>query len=324
MAIGLDLETDSIKAADISGKDKSLDNYKIIHLDLGEDLKTRLKNGLKKMFSAHLANKRLVNIGVGGPSVVVRYPTLPKMPREELAGAMKFELEQHIPFKKDEVEYDFQVLEEFSPDSKTMKIALAAVKKELIEEKIKTISEAGLKISTIDTNSTALINAFTNSNPAGKGEAAALINIGSEISNINVLKGKEPFLSRDIQFGRLTIIDLLAKDKNDCSLNEANNLLQTEGQREEILELARETLESLINEIRLSFSYYERQFGETISKIYLSGGITALLQSFFQEHLGVPVLSWNPTLNLKVNTNLKDIEADTGKLAVAIGLALCE
>ncbi len=325
MAIGLDLGTNSIKVASLSPKDKSLDDYQITYLDLKEENSiTRLKTGLKKILSEPpLATNKLVNIGVRGPSVVVRYPTLPKMSKEELAGAMRFELEQHIPFKKEEVEYDFQVLEEFSPAPKSMKIALAAVRKEFVEEQTKMITEAGLRVSNVDTDSTALINAFTNSNPPPEGEVAALINIGFETTNINILKGNEPFLSRDIQFGGSSLAKLIAKDKN-IALSEADQILKSKEESQGILELAKENLETLANEIRLSFGYYESQFEKTISKSYLSGGTVNLLRSFLQEHLGIPVLSWDPTLNLKVDAKLKDIETDKPKLAVAIGLALRE
>ena len=324
MAIGLDLGTSSIKAVTLSLKDKSLNDYQLIYLDLNENSKTRFKTALKKMLrETSIATTKLVNIGVRGPAVVVRYPVLPKMSKEELAGAMRFELEQHIPFKKEEVEYDFRVLEEFSPGPQSMKIALAAVRKEFVEEQIKIITEAGLRVSNVDTDSTALINAFTTTNPLTEGEVVALINIGFETTNINILKGNEPFLSRDIQFGGSSLAKLIAKDKN-IALSEADQILKSEEEREGILELARENLETLANEIRLSFGYYESQFEKTISKIYLSGGMVNLLQSFLQEHLGIPVLSWDPTLNLKVDAKLKDIETDKPKLAVAIGLALRE
>ncbi len=323
MAIGLDLGTNSIKAVSLSPKDKSLDNYQVIYLDLKEeDSTTRLETGLKKLLAeTSIATRRLVNIGVRGAAVVVRYPTLPKMSKEELAGAMRFELEQHIPFKKEEVEYDFQVLEEFSPGPKSMKIALAAVRKEFVAEQIKLITESGLKAAHVDTDSTALINVFTNSNPPTEGEVAALINIGFETTNINILKGNEPFLSRDIQFGGSSLAKLIAKDRN-IGLVEADQILKSKEESQGILELAKENLESLANEIRLSFGYYESQFEKTVSKIYLSGGMVNLLQSFLQERLGIPVTSWDPTLNLKVDAKLKDIETDKPKLAVAIGLAL--
>ena len=324
MAIGLDLGTSSIKVVTLSPRDKSLNDYQLIYLDLNENSKTRFKTALKKMLrETSIATTKLVNIGVRGPAVVVRYPVLPKMSKEELAGAMRFELEQHIPFKKEEVEYDFRVLEEFSPGPQSMKIALAAVRKEFVEEQIKIITEAGLRVSNVDTDSTALINAFTTTNPLTEGEVVALINIGFETTNINILKGNEPFLSRDIQFGGSSLANLIAKDKN-IALSEADQILKSEEEREGILELARENLETLANEIRLSFGYYESQFEKTISKIYLSGGMVNLLQSFLQEHLGIPVLSWDPTLNLKVDAKLKDIETDKPKLAVAIGLALRE
>ncbi len=322
MAIGLDLGTNSIKTVNISLKKKSLDNYKIIDLDLNEDSKTRTKTALKKMLSnRQWASNRLVNIGVQGSTVVTRYPSLPKMSEDELTGAMKFELEQHIPFKKDEVEYDFRILKEFSPSPKNMKIILAAGRKESIAEQIKIITEAGLKLSKIDTNSAALINAFTNGNHSAKEEFAALSNIGFETTNIDIIKGDEPFLSRDIPFGGASMAKLIAKDKN-ISFVEAEQLLKTKEGKEEILELNGENLRTLIDEVRSSFSYCETQFGKGVSKVYLSGGMANLLQSFIQKHLSVSVSSWDATLNLKVDAKLKDIETDKSQLAIAIGLAL--
>src|SRR3989338_6843141 len=65
-------------------------------------------------------------------------------------------------------------------------------------------------------------------------------------------------------------------------------------------------LDSLINEIRISFYYFESQFAEGVGKIYICGGSSALkgLDRVINQGLGVSASLWNPLSRFSVKNEL--------------------
>lgn len=244
--------------------------------------------------------KRL-NLSVSGPSVIIRYTTFPRMSSDELRQSLRFETENLIPFPIGEVNLDSYILKEDLPDNK-MLVLLVAVKKDFIEQRLKLIEEAGLKANIIDIDSIAIINAFNFNYPSQgdnwKNKAIALLNIGANLSNLNILEDGIPRLSRDIHIA-------------------GNNFNQSP---------VESVLTNLANEIRTSFDYYESQGALSVNKIFLSGGGSKFvgLKDTLANLIGIEVGYWDPLskINIPDHFDLEKIKGLSGQLAVAVGLAL--
>jgi hypothetical protein len=96
---------------------------------------------------------------VCGHSVIVKKVSLPAMTREELDEQIRWEAEQYIPFDVNEVNLDFQILETSDGEGQ-MDVLLVAAKKDLIDDYVQVISEAGLTPAVIDVAAFAVENAF--------------------------------------------------------------------------------------------------------------------------------------------------------------------
>src|SRR5690606_34051755 len=83
-----------------------------------------------------------VAASVSGHSVIVKRVQLPQMSREELEGQIQWEAEQYIPFDVNEVNLDFQILTA-NPEEGQMDVLLVAAKKDLIDDYVQVITEAG-------------------------------------------------------------------------------------------------------------------------------------------------------------------------------------
>ena len=79
---------------------------------------------------------------VSGHSVIVKKISLPTMTREELEESIRWEAEQYIPFDINEVNLDFQILEG-GDDEGQMDVLLVAAKKDLIDDYVHVITDAG-------------------------------------------------------------------------------------------------------------------------------------------------------------------------------------
>jgi type IV pilus assembly protein PilM len=274
--------------------------------------------------------EREVTSAVAGQAVIVRYIEMPQMSSEELAGAIKYEAEQYIPFELENVEVDYQILEEKMPQHPDkMRVLLVAAKKELIKEHLSLLEAASLKPLSIDVDAFALINAFERIKSPAKEECLALINIGHSLTNINILKGGVAYFTRDVFLAGKDISDGLAK-KFGMEFNQAEKLKRERGKAtgdDSFNKSLSSALGDLVGEIRLSFDYYENQALEkNIGHVFLTGGSSLLpeLDHFLSETLGLKVSTWNPFEGLKIGEGVKEWERVSPAMAVSLGLALHE
>jgi type IV pilus assembly protein PilM len=225
---------------------------------------------------------------------------------------------------------DSHILKEDLPDNK-MLVLLAAVRKDFLNQRMKIIEDAGLKVNLVDIDSICLINAFNFNYSQEKenigNKAIALLNIGAAASNLDILEEGVPRLSRNINIAGNNFTQKLA-DALGSDFKSAENLkLNADADKIDRINTAVEsTLTNLASEIRTSFDYYESQCAANVSKIFLSGGGSKIpgLKDMLKNLLGMEVESWDclKQINISSNINPEEAKAFSNQLAVAVGLAL--
>ena len=247
------------------------------------------------------------------------------MRKDELLSAMKFEAEKYIPFHISDSIIDCVTLEKLP--SGQQRVLLVAAKKKIVHDLMNLLKEIGLEINVVDVDSFALMNSFQN-HLAGdsKDEKGhyALLNMGSTFSNMNIVKDKKVYFTRDILWGGGKITARI-KDAMIVSLEEAEALKRNPGQRKnEIAEVIAPVLGRLASQVAMSFDYFESQFGETVDKLYISGGTSNLFNAvdFFKNSLGIDAIGWNPFDGINVSGEQAKIEKDPALFSVAVGLSL--
>jgi len=285
-----------------------------------------LSEVLKKISQSMEAKK--INLSISGPASIIRYVDFPKMNSEELKQALKFEAQKHIPFTISEVNLDSYVLKQDFSDNK-MLVLLAAVKQELINQRLKLAQEAGFTVNLIDIDSLALVNVFNFNYPADQQaqKTFALLNIGGSNSNLNILEGGLPRFSRDIHIAGNSFTQKIA-DLVGVDFKTAEGLkINGEPEKQSKISVAIDSvLSSLTNEIRTSFDYYETQSTSSVVKIFLSGGgcLCSEIKEKLANLLGVEVDYWDPLKQISLASNIDSqaIKKISAQLAVAVGLAL--
>lgn len=270
-----------------------------------------------------------VNIAFSGPATVIRDINFPKMDAAELKQALKFEVQKHIPFPVAEVNLDGCILKDDLPDNK-MLVLLAAVKKDLIDQRIKLIEYAGLKVNIIEIDSIALTNAFNfnyTQEENLKHKVIALLNIGATITNLIIIEDGIPRLSRDIQLAgnnfTQKVVEVFGVDLKSAENIKVNPAGDQYGKMIAGLEAV---FTNLAGEIRTSFDYFESQSASSVGKIFLSGGGSLFmgLKDKVASLLGIEVECWDPLKNIKPAGALdtEKIKSIFAQLPVAVGLAL--
>ncbi len=322
-SVGLDIGTYSVKIVKLRFFKDTVELYSFDLEPAVPDWVEALKN-IKQSQGI-----QTVNIGSSGPSTVIRYVNFPKMNKEELKRALKFEAQKHIPFSMAEVNLDGYILKEDLPDNK-MFVLIAAIKKEFINQRLKLIEGVGLKVNMVDIDSIALVNVFNfnySQDENLKNKTIALLNISSSVSSLNILELSLPRLSRDIHIAGNNFTQRLV-DTFGIDFKSAEDLkLNPDSQSSNKLAAALESvLPNLADEIRVSFDFYESQSASSVAKIFLSGGGSKFigLRDMLANLLGIEVEYWDPLKQIKLSSKIdtQKIKTVFNELAVAVGLAL--
>jgi type IV pilus assembly protein PilM len=290
---------------------------------------------LRRLITLQHITDKDVALALSGHSVIVKKVQMVQMSEEELANAMPYEAEQHIPFDVYDVNTDFQILSapETNPGrSGQMEVLLAAAKKGRVDELQQVALGASLSPAVIDVDMLALINAFElNYRAEVVGQVIALVHIGASMMTVLIVKDGLSTFQRDIPLGGNQYTAALQKafglSREDA---EAVKLGARPGDlaQADMLAVLRAVTEELIAEIQRSFEFYLAGAGdEPIERLYLSGGSSRMqgLSQVLASRFNLPAEPLNPFRCIEIPEQLFAIDYvhDMGPMAVvAAGLAL--
>jgi type IV pilus assembly protein PilM len=322
--IGIDIGTSSIKAVELGHAAGSLEiRHWAIEPLAGNDTKA----AFKKIAERLRINNQLLVSSVFGKGTLIRYVDLPRMPLEDLRKAYIFDLDKYFPFDPKSIYTDCSILDPDSKDKK-MLVLLAAVKREIVDERLKLFKEAGFELNSVTINSIATANAFNRLGPqlTASGKAKALLDIGGSASCLMIFKDASPRFTRDIYVGSQ---EMTKKISNALGVDEkqAEALKLEPGEKlAQIIEACDMPINNLITEMRLSMDYYMTEKNTQVDELFLSGGGSLLkgIEGVFEKNLGLPVKIWNPLGKVKLNAPAAagDIQAYAAQFGVALGLGL--
>ena len=268
-----------------------------------------------------------VRISLSAPSAIVRFINMPKMKEEDLKSSLRFEAEKYIPFNIKEVVIDASILDYPGEEKKEMRILFAAAKRDVVDSRLAMLKELGLSASIIDVDSFACFNAFCNfCGTFDESISTVLLNIGYTQTNLIILRGSQPFFTRDIQIGVRDVAKVIS-EKMATPKEKADDFIYKLGDNSaEVYEIAKPILDNLVDELRLSFGYYENQYGTSINEIYVSGGMARLnnIMGHFEGNFDVKTTTWNPFAKFEISSDIdaKYLEAMQPQFAVSAGLVI--
>jgi len=322
--IGIDIGTSSIKAVELG---QSSAGFEIRHWAIEPLAGNDAKGALKKIGERlHFNDQKLVS-SVFGKGTLIRYVDLPRMPLEDLRRSYIFDLDKYFPFDPKSIYTDCSILDPEGKDKK-MLVLMAAVKKEIVDERIKLFKESGLELNGVTINSIAIANAFNRLGPPvnTSGKAKAVLDIGGSASCLMIFKDSSPRFARDIFVGSQ---ELTRKIANVMGVDgpQAEALKLAPGDKlAQVLEACDMPINNLITEIRLSMDYFMTEKNTQVDELFLGGGGSLMkgIDGVFEKHLGLPVKIWNPlaTVSLKAPAASGDIQTYAAQFGVALGLGL--
>jgi len=278
---------------------------------------------------------------VSGRAVIVKKIVMDKMAAEDAQEAIFWEAEQHVPFDIDDVCLDFQILRE-DIGANQMEVLLVAAKKDMVNTHASLIRDAGLEPTVIDVDSFAVQNCYEASrenavydDEESRGSddpVVGLINIGSDVTNINIIQGDRPHFTRDISVGTAQFIEALQKNMA-LEYDEARKIVfgqVGEHDQVKIREIVKRATGDLSLGIERSMSFLKAAGdADEIEEIVLSGGGAHIpfLKDILAEKHGIKISVHNPLDGIEWEEGVfgeygEDLDSLAPLLTVGIGLAL--
>ena len=328
-SIGLEIGDGLVKAMYIQSNshENKLLAYEAVKVNF-RDGRQGIVNAMNEVLTKlALKNKKKVkvNISVSGESVMVRDIHWPQMSDPEIRKALKFEVERQVHYKPDEIVFDYySVLDKGIAETKT-RVVLVAAKKDLIENYASLIEATGYPCGFIEVDTFSLLNCFYVNGPKVPAEKTiGIINVGMEVTNIDIIKGKIFGLTKDAFVAWSNLIDALPEGFQ-LDFNNTTALKGLMGS-DDVYELCLFIMNALSNQIRRTIEFYESQGRDTVEEIYLSGklAIEKNLDKYLQNMLGLKVSLWNPIANIQYAPEVfekKGLKENALMLGLCVGLA---
>ncbi|MFQ5767272.1 MAG: type IV pilus assembly protein PilM [Acidobacteriota bacterium] len=338
--VGLDIGTSSVKAAVLKPGRKGR-GYTLQHLDAvplppevivdGAIMDSGpIVDAITRLGEASKVRSPEVAVALSGHSVIVKRVSIPSMSSEELAESIHWEAEQYIPFDIDDVNIDYQVLDQHE-DGDQMDVLLVAVKKDKIQDYTSVISQAGRIPVVVDVDVFAVQNAYEINQGALPGEAVALVNVGAAVTNVAILTGGQSRFWRDLSVGGNLYTEAIQRELG-VTYEEAEEAKRGRSGAEidpgSLAPIMESITEDVVGEIQKTVDFFlASQTDQELSRMVLSGGTAQMeaLPPMLAERLGCPVEHLDPFAALAIDSRSvsEEVLAELGSsAAVAIGLAI--
>lgn len=351
LAFGLDLSDRSLKIVQFEKQGDELSLSCFIKKDIPkgivqeglikneEELVNILKNSLREIGGGALKNKRVV-CSLPEEKVFIRVIQLPLMKEEEVANAVHWEAEAHIPLSVNEVYMDWQIIEPITNHLNHIDILVAAVPRDLVRSYLSFLKKSGLQPIALEPESVAVVRSLMRPND---NKPTIIIDLGATGTNFVVFSaGAIRFTSHIRISGQLlrdTLVKDLKVDKKEAQQLKIKVGLDKTKEKGKVHQALKPVVDDLIEQISEYIDFYHNNTThihapkKKIEQVLLCGGDSLLINfsSYLEQRLKISVEVINPLKNIltagvKSKTTSGQIFSKKNVLIynTAIGLALNE
>ncbi len=301
-ALALDIGTYSIKA--VSGKPGNnvvvekvaeVFNTSGIAVPTDEGSVEKLGRVLESVINDYNLPRADVRISLPETIVSTKVIEVPPLSDAELASAIGWQAEQHIPIPPEELSLQYQVL--YKPargESNQMRVLLVGVRKHLVEKYVELFHNLGIELALVETQILSVLRGlqFVPEDPT-----TLIVHFGATAMYLSIVhQGELQFVVSHLNGGQLLTKTLEKSIGLDAT--QAEQYKRTYGLDEaqfqgKVREALMPPTNILVNEIQKSARFFVSSHPrESIRRVVLSGG-TALLPGLVQyitNQMGVEVL----------------------------------
>ena len=267
-----------------------------------------------------------VALAVSGNGVIIKRISVPQLEAAAFAQQIEWEARQLVsPPSRDDVLIDHTRLRQ-NPMTGEVEVLLVAAKKELVQQYLRVIADAGLRPVVVDATAFALQNCVEAGQSFTSGETFAVVNVGAATTTISIIAEGLPAYGRDISSGGNLYTEALrglGMSAGEAESRKRGTLTADPEIQQHLLQVS----EAIAAEIQRSLDFFRGAVAEEpLSRIVLTGG-SAQVPSFREALAGrsrLPVTLLDPFARVEVErrVELGALQTHASAAAVAFGLAL--
>lgn len=291
-----------------------------------------------KSFGTKLSSKQVI-ASLPEEQAFLQVMQLPRMKKEELEHAVRFEAENYVPHSIEKVYIDYQVVKPFHDHLDHTDVLLAALPRAMVDPYLEVLERSGLTLRALEIESLAIARALVPKETAAT--PLLLVDFGATRTSFVVFSGYSlrftasiPVSSSQLTQNIARTLKLKEEEAEELKINFGLQG-QDDAKGKAVFEALIPPLSDLVEQIKRHLSYYEshtihQHLGanqQRIKKIILSGGGANLrgFAKFLSRELEREVMLGNPWVNI-LKTSLKELPplpfGESLKYTAALGLAL--
>lgn len=262
-AVGIYIAQDKLNVVQLKGgmlRGPKVVRFSQVNIDIKQ--RDKVAETISKVLKEMSIQTEELFVTLPSKEVMVRFLELPRVPRAEQETTIRFEAQKLIPFKPEDLVYDFKLREKLA--TKKMDVVFVATNKETVKDYLDILGRTGIGIKTLEPAPFGLMRALKSNGQIKRGKITAIVDVNQDEGNINIIKNGFPCLTRDFSLLPPQFVSDVEK---------------------------KSPLQSLINEFLISFSYFKRQFPrDPVDEVLLCGEIDLRgWDESLNKELGIPV-----------------------------------
>ncbi len=268
---------------------------------LSEDVFEIFKNNdielvafLQKAFRDSKLDTSDIVVALPPKDLIIRFFEMPNIPRSEVLAGINFEMKKYIPFKIEELAYDFQY--RVKQKANIIEVILCGMRQAPLDRYVTLFGQLNLHAVAFEPGLFSLFRLLVIRNKISSQKSYIVLDFDRQEANILILEKGFPYFTRDIK--------LVSSAATAKGADEFDTILFR-----------------LINEVRVSLDYYRRQFmkREVDEMIMIANKDFSNWTDNFSKELGLKV-SW---ISLDDLLKIKDCREEMlGDLSKSFGASL--
>ncbi|MDP3722130.1 MAG: pilus assembly protein PilM [Candidatus Omnitrophota bacterium] len=234
-------------------------------------------------------------VSIPTQNALFRCFTIPAIPKPEWETAVQFEARKYIPFKLEELVWDYRVMP--APAAKGLEVVFAAIQRDIFLRFEDALRAAGVEPMLVEPGSVSLARLVGASHGPPTHEFSCLVEIDGEVGHLAIVKHGTPYLTREINLS-------VVAGAPPTGAPEAE---QPGTAEDRPAELDTQAQRRLLTELNVSMDFFLREYPSTaITRVVLFGE-EPLVESWCRSlsgQLRSPVESGRPLLDRRISDPL--------------------
>ncbi len=331
--LALDIGTYSIKA--VSGKagatphvERVIEVFNTTGLAVPTDdpAQEKLAGLLESIIADNDLPRTDVRLSLPETVISTKVINIPPLSDAELASAIGWQAEQHIPIPPEELSLEYQVLyRPVKKDKEMMRILLVGARKQVVERFVDMFHMLGIEPSLVETQIISIVRSlvFTSQEPT-----TLVVHMGASSMNMAmVANGELQFVTTHMNGGQLlskALEQTVGLDQTQAEKYKRTYGLDESQFQGKVKAAMLPAVNVLVTEIKKAVQFYMHEHPQdSVQRVVLSGGSAALpnLVQHITQELGTEVLVAAPLTNVG-GTLPENVNAPA--LSVCMGLLMRE